>query len=707
MGNFENPNSEASSFLIADWHFEPATCQLQKDDVVSKLEPLLCDFLQYLISRAGETVAREDLLEHVWQGRVVSDDAIRRVVKKLRLALGDDAKNPRYIKTKPLQGYVLVAELKSLKKAKPKNPKTTQLRWVLAIAIVGLIAALLFQQLATPKPVKLAHTPGPQQTALTSLTGSELGGDFHPASQQLLFTLRNNTQASLALYTKNLNSSFVQKISQGEGHFYHGLFSPSGKQIAYSHQSEDDKNSFMVIADYDPNKGLSKPQKIDIEGSAKAFSSWSANGKALYFFTESSHKEPWEIYRYQLDSKSIEQITYSSKQGYGAFYAKESPDGRYLAILKNVFGRRYAITLMDLSDNSLVAERNLSFFGDSVLWLKPDSRVSGADGSKADLVIGSFKGDLYYYSIKTDSLWEQTGTEPGLNDVFYDCGARCFYMRRHTMDYTDLVEIPNPFIEISSAPTLQLESSKAEFHPIYNKQATALFYTQKDEQSAAIVKHPFNKPPQILHTFNPRHIIREMVLSPDQRYLTGRIEDRLFILNIESLDFKYLSSELEMVAPPSWSRDGKQIFFSRLKEDRSDLYAYQLADSKTVYKEGNTAYLKQLADGRNFVIDHDLKLYQLEANGQRQYIRQFVQQFVHLSGSTWKVQGEFLYFSELSHGNTYLVQHNLNNGKQRRQLLAKNSSSWEFDIHPDGDRLLLARFQTADSDLVKVQWPQP
>lgn len=707
MGNSENPSNAVNTFLIADWHFKPDSCQLKKGEKLTKLEPLLCDFLQHLISRAGQIVTREELLEHVWQGRIVSDDAIRRVVKKLRLALGDDAKNPRYIKTKPLQGYVLVAEVKSIKDPSLTSPKASQLKWGLAITAVGLIAVLLFQLGPSPVPAKLSPIAGPQQTALTSLTGSELGGDFNLISQRLLFTLRNNTPAGLHLYTKDLNSSFVQKISRGEGHFYHGLFSPSGQQIAYSHQGKDDENPFMFIADYDPIKGLINPQKIDIKGSSKAFSSWSTDGKSLYFFTESNHKEPWEIYRYQVASKTINQITYSSNQGYGAFYAKESPDGRYLAILKNVFGRRYAITLMDLNDNSLVAERNLSFFGDTVLWLKPDSRVTATDGSKADLVIGSFKGDLYYYSIDTDTLWEQAGTEPGLNDIFSDCGARCFYMRRHTMDYTDVIEIPNPFAPTGTAPTLQLESPKAEFHPIYNKQGTALYYTQKDELSATIVKHPLNEPPQLLHTFNPRHVIRELALSPDQNYLTGRIEDRLFLLNIDTLAFKYLSSELEMIGPPSWSRDSKQIFFSRLKENRSDLYAYQLADSKTVYKEGDTAYFKQLDDGRDFVIDHDLKLYQLEANGQRQYIRQFIQQFVHLSGSTWMVQGEFLYFSDLSHGNTYLVQHNLSSGQQHKHLLAENSNSWEFVVHPDGDRILLAHFQTADSDLVKVQWPQP
>lgn len=711
MGNSESPLSSAQTLLIADWQFDPNRCELKKGDEAVKLEPLLCDFLQYLASRAGEIVTREELLEHVWRGRVVSDDSLRRAVKKLRLALGDDAKNPRYIKTKPLQGYILVASVSQAALDKEERQRN---RWpqfalaaLLATALIAIIAHHQFKQQDKLSPVastsSLTDTGFLKETTLSSLTGSEIEGNFHVESQRLLFTLRNHSNEDLHLYTKDLNSSFAQKISHGKGSYYRGIFSPSGKQIAYSYQSTLKEHPDIYIADYDPASGMSNPKSIGVGDNTNALSSWSADGKALYFLNETKHSDPWEIYRYHLDSGTIEQVTYSSAQGYGAFYAKESPDGRYLAIIKNVVGRRYAMTLMDMHDNSLVAERNLNFFGDKILWLAEDSTVTASDGSRADLVIGSFKGDLYYFSIEANRLWEQGGTAPGLNDIFYDCGPRCFFMRRHTMNYTDVLEISNPFIESSSKPKLQLESNKAEFHPIYSHDGHTIFYTQKDENSAAIVRHELNKAPETLRTFNPRHVVREQVQSPDQRFMAGRLEDRLFILNLESLEFKYISSELEKVGPPSWSRDSQEVFFSRIKENRSDLYAYKISNGKISYKEGNSSYLRQLADGRDFIIDHALKLHQIDSNGERQ----FVHDFSHLSGSTWQVQDEHLYFSEPAHGNTYLVQLNLNNQKKRRHLLAKSPDSWEFHLHPNGETLLMTRFQAADSDLVKIEWPEP
>ncbi|GAA6151579.1 winged helix-turn-helix domain-containing protein [Pseudoteredinibacter isoporae] len=690
--------------LIADWQFDLGRGELSKGDKAVKLEPLLCDFLQYLASRAGEIVTREELLEHVWQGRVVSDDSLRRAVKKLRLALGDDARNPRYIKTKPLQGYILVADVRRpiLPSEKENNTPWRQIGLASLLAL-GMIAALAYPWLTQNNSDTTTTIAPLKETALTSLTGSEIEGNFHPELQRLLFTVRNHSNEDLHLYTKDLDSAFVQKISYGEGSYYRGLFSPSGTQIAYNLQSQNDEHTQIYIADYDPISGLSNAKPISVDSSTKSLSSWSSDGKALYFFNEIQHNEPWEIFRYRLDTHSFEQVTYSSKQGYGAFYAKESPDGRYLAILKNVVGRRYAMTLMDMSDNSLVAERNLNFFGDRVLWLSKESAVKNHDGSVADLAVSSFKGDLYYYSIDSDRLWEQNGTAPGLNDIFYDCGPRCFYMRRHTMNYTDTLEIANPFLPDTFQPRIQLESRKAEFHPIYSHDGRDLFYTQKDAHSAAIVRHPLDGMPEILWTFNPRHVTRELVLSPNQKFLAGRMEDRLFVLDLDSREFKYISSELEKVGPPSWSRDNQHIFFSRLKEDSSDLHAYQLANGQISYQSGNSSYYREQADGRSFVIDHELKLHQVNNKGERQ----FVHTFFHLSGSTWQVHNNTLYFTEPAHGSTYLVQLDLNTQQKQRQLLAKNSDSWEFHLHPDGSRLLMTRFQAADSDLVKVQWSEP
>ena len=67
--------------------------------------------LGLLVERAGQPVTKQELFASVWSNTVVSDDALTTCIQELRKALGDDAKQPRYIETRHRYGYCFVAEL--------------------------------------------------------------------------------------------------------------------------------------------------------------------------------------------------------------------------------------------------------------------------------------------------------------------------------------------------------------------------------------------------------------------------------------------------------------------------------------------------------------------------------------------------------------------------------------------------------------------
>ena len=59
-----------------------------------------------LLKRTGELVTREELHQKVWPDTFVDlDQAVNTAIKKIRVALGDDADNPRFIQTFPGRGY--------------------------------------------------------------------------------------------------------------------------------------------------------------------------------------------------------------------------------------------------------------------------------------------------------------------------------------------------------------------------------------------------------------------------------------------------------------------------------------------------------------------------------------------------------------------------------------------------------------------------
>ena len=101
------------------YRFEPATARLWADQREVKLTRKAASVLGMLVDRAGQPVTKQELFASVWSNTVVSDDALTTCIQELRKALGDDAKQPRYIETRHRYGYCFVAELTSDMPAPP------------------------------------------------------------------------------------------------------------------------------------------------------------------------------------------------------------------------------------------------------------------------------------------------------------------------------------------------------------------------------------------------------------------------------------------------------------------------------------------------------------------------------------------------------------------------------------------------------------
>lgn len=97
---------------LLDWVISPDTNTLKH--VVTgnevNLSPRSMDVLKYLIDSDGKLVTSSELLAEFWSKSSASDHAVHNAIADLRSALGDQASNPRYIKTYAKRGYVLLAE---------------------------------------------------------------------------------------------------------------------------------------------------------------------------------------------------------------------------------------------------------------------------------------------------------------------------------------------------------------------------------------------------------------------------------------------------------------------------------------------------------------------------------------------------------------------------------------------------------------------
>jgi DNA-binding winged helix-turn-helix (wHTH) protein len=72
------------------------------------LIPRYFDLLVFLIERRGEAVHRRDIFDRIWSDVIVSDSALSQAIRTIRRVLGDDSREPRFVRTVSRHGYRFV-----------------------------------------------------------------------------------------------------------------------------------------------------------------------------------------------------------------------------------------------------------------------------------------------------------------------------------------------------------------------------------------------------------------------------------------------------------------------------------------------------------------------------------------------------------------------------------------------------------------------
>ena len=116
------PRQRSASLRIGGWRVDPELNRISRDDESAQIEPKVMDVLVRLACEPGEVVSKQQLLDSVWNGDLVTESVLSRAIAELRSHLGDDARNPIYIATIPKRGYRLIAETAPLAEAATDPP---------------------------------------------------------------------------------------------------------------------------------------------------------------------------------------------------------------------------------------------------------------------------------------------------------------------------------------------------------------------------------------------------------------------------------------------------------------------------------------------------------------------------------------------------------------------------------------------------------
>jgi len=156
---------------FGDVTLHPASAEIDRDGIRQRLPDQAFEVLELLASRPAELVTREELIARLWPAKTFIDThaGLNTAIKKLRVALGDDADRPKYVETIPRRGYRFVARVEPVDSAAAPAP---------LLASAPLTPSVQFAAVASPvvAPTPSRRAPSRHRSILFGALAIMLAG---------------------------------------------------------------------------------------------------------------------------------------------------------------------------------------------------------------------------------------------------------------------------------------------------------------------------------------------------------------------------------------------------------------------------------------------------------------------------------------------------------------------------------------------------
>ena len=314
--------------------------ELRREGRRVKLQEQPCRVLFLLLERAGEVVTREELREKLWPADtfVDFDHGLNSAVARLREALRDSAEQPRFIETISKRGYRFIAPFQpadspvAASSPSPAAQNSTPLRslarggvWIGSAFCLALLSALTLWALYRPRPDSQLERI--EVVPLIGLRGLQATPAFSPDGTLVAFR-QSDGGHNTGIFAAVVGGQKSLQLTADPGDCC-PTWSPDGRQLAFIRYAEKDASIFTIAA-------LGGTEHRVYHGpSLQAGLSWSPNGEQLVF----SETNPADATRsvislLSLSDSSTRPLT-SPPAGWLDHEPAFSPDGTQVAFIRS------------------------------------------------------------------------------------------------------------------------------------------------------------------------------------------------------------------------------------------------------------------------------------------------------------------------------------------------------------------------------------
>jgi DNA-binding winged helix-turn-helix (wHTH) protein/predicted ATPase len=99
-------------FIFSGYVLDTSRRELRRGESVLSVQPQVFDLLEYLIRNRDRVVSRDDMLNAVWGGRIVSESTLATRINAARGAIGDNGESQHLIRTLARRGIRFIGEVR-------------------------------------------------------------------------------------------------------------------------------------------------------------------------------------------------------------------------------------------------------------------------------------------------------------------------------------------------------------------------------------------------------------------------------------------------------------------------------------------------------------------------------------------------------------------------------------------------------------------
>ena len=561
-------------YRFGPFELDTETGELRKNGFRVRLGEQSCQVLTALLQRPGELVSREELQKQLWSDGTSVDfeHGLNVIVGRLRQALGGTSEHPRYIETLPRKGYRFMSSVEAVERRPPAIASSKQepeiaepSRRISDRALISLIAAFtglagvfLWLHQRHEQPSFLSAT------ALTGYVGAEHCPSLSPDGNRVAFSWAGDKQDNFDIYAKEIGVQAPLRLTTDQRPDLSPAWSPDGRSIVFLRLSGTDSAEVLLIParSSGPERLLAKiAAPHDIYQDLRLLA-WSADSKWLAVSARQSIAASAELFLLSAETGEMRRLLPSSR-GYDDLEPAFSPDMSRIAFVRHSGAYTGDLFVLRLTPE-LRAEgepERLTF----------DNQLIGSPVWTRDRRAVVF---TRYSTPGKPSIWKLTlGIRPSLEALPISAdnasglaispgSGRLVYTRETTNSNIWAIDLAE---KGAGATRLLIGSSRKEWAPSYSPDGQRIaFESSRSGWSEIWVADRSGSHPRQLTNLKGS-VASFPRWSPDGRTIVfhsrQKIYAALYTIDVATSTVRQLNYDAVNDTVPSWSRDGKWIYF--------------------------------------------------------------------------------------------------------------------------------------------------